>query len=203
MRPLPTASNFRADNDDGSALGDLRFRALLSDQAWAELPAPIRNRFSKRLADGNTIVYVGEILETRMSLLGHWLAQAVRLIGSPFPISRDAHVPSVVTVTEDRRSGGQIWTRLYARRDGFPQVLHSAKRFAGPTGLEEYVGRGVGMTLAVEAREGALIFRSRDYFVDLPGLRLNLPRWLCPGALTVTHAELPDNKFSFTLQIIH
>lgn len=59
------------------------------------------------------------------------------------------------------------------------------------------------MTLAVEAREGALIFRSRDYFFELPWLRFNLPRCLCPGALTVTHAELHDHKFSFTLQIIH
>jgi hypothetical protein len=189
-QPLPT-------------LGDLRFRALMSEAEWNSLPLSIRRRFSKRLAGGATAVYAGEVLETWMSRAGWWLAQAARLVGGPLPLARAVHVPSVVTVTEDRRSGGQIWTRLYAKRSGFPQVLHSAKRFAGPTGLEEYVGRGVGMTLAVEAREGALIFRSRDYFFELPWLRFNLPRWLCPGALTVTHAELPDNKFSFTLQIIH
>jgi len=203
MRPLPTASNFRADNDDGSALGDLRFRALLSDQAWAELPAPIRNRFSKRLADGNTIVYVGEILETRMSLLGHWLAQAVRLIGSPFPTSRDAHVPSVVTVTEDMATGGQIWTRLYARRNGFPQIVHSSKRFCGPTGLEEYVGYGVGMELTVCVEQRSLIFRSHHYFLQLFGVRLRLPRWVTPGALSVTHAELGNGTFGFTLDVSH
>ena len=49
------------------------------------------------------------------------------------------------------------------------------KRFAGPTGLEEYVGCGVGMALTVYARDGALIFRSKDYFVQLLGRRLCLP----------------------------
>jgi hypothetical protein len=184
-------------------LGDLRFRALMSEPQWNSLPPSIRRRFSKRLAAGATVVYAGEVLETWMSRAGWWAAQAARLVGGPLPLARAAHVPSVVAVTEDKAGGGQVWTRLYARRSGFPQVVHSAKRFAGPTGLEEYVGRGVGMTLAVDARDGALIFRSRDYFFETFGLRVRLPRWLCPGALTVTHAELPDQKFSFTLQIIH
>ena len=184
-------------------LGDLRFRALMSEDEWASLPLSIRRRFSKRLAGGATAVYAGEVLETRLSRAGWWLAQAARLIGGPLPVTRCTHVPSVVTVTEDKVSGGQVWTQLYARHDGFPQVVHSAKRFRGDTGLEEYVGRGVGMTLTVDAREGALIFRSRHYFFDIFGLRLLLPGCLCPGALTVTHAELPDGKFSFTLQVIH
>jgi Domain of unknown function (DUF4166) len=184
-------------------LGDLRFRALMRDEEWSSLPPAIRRRFSKRLAPGDTVVYAGEVLETWMSRAGFLLAQAARLIGSPLPLWRGVHVPAVVTVTEDRASGGQIWTRLYGRRFGFPQVIHSSKRFAGPTGLEEHVGRGVGMTLTVYAREGALIFRSGDYFVDILRHRLRLPRWLCPGTIYVTHAELPDGKFSFTLQVIH
>ncbi len=184
-------------------LGDLRFRALMTEAEWASLPPAIRRRFSKRLAGGQTIVYAGEILESWMSRLGWWLAQAARLIGGPLPVTRDAHVPSVVTVTEDIATGGQIWTRLYARRKGFPQVIHSSKRFAGPTGLEEYVGRGIGMTLTAYARDGALVFRSKRYFLQLFGRRWFLPAWLTPGTLYVTHAEVPDGKFSFTLQIFH
>jgi len=184
-------------------LGDLRFRALLSEEEWTSLPPAIRRRFSKRLAGGHTIVYAGEILESWTNRAGWWLAQAARLIGGPLPLTRDAHVPSVVTVTEDVATSGQIWTRLYARRRGFPQVIHSAKRFSGPTGLEEYVGYGIGMTLTVYARAGALVFRSEAFFLQLFGRRFFLPRWLCPGTIYVTHAEVPDKKFSFTLQIIH
>jgi hypothetical protein len=99
--------------------------------------------------------------------------------------------------------GGQIWTRLYARRAGFPQIIHSAKRFAGPTGLEEHVGFGVGMALTVHVVDAALVFCSSGYFIQLLGRRLPLPRWLAPGALTVTHGELPDGWFSFTLDLVH
>jgi hypothetical protein len=254
----------RRDGSRDDALGDLRFRALLSEQDWAALPPAIRRRFSRRLADGATIVYAGTVIETRMSRAGWWLAQAMRPIGAPLPVSRDGNVPSVVAVTEDMAGGGQVWTRLYARRAGFPQIIHSAKRFAGPTGLEEHVGFGVGMALTVHAVDAAqahvpakpcpapdaewtpvrrqehaqmqahvpakwtpvrrqehaqmkesracsgsvgtehvLVFRSAGYFVQLLGRRVSLPGWLTPGALTVTHGELPDGRFSFTLDLVH
>jgi Domain of unknown function (DUF4166) len=188
---------------DAPTLGDLRFRALMSDADWCKLPLPIRTRFSKRLAGGGTAVYVGEILETRLSRAGWLLAQLLRLIGAPLPTARDSGVPSVVTVTEDMRTGGQIWTRLYARRRTFPQVIHSSKRFAGRTGLEEYVGYGIGMALAIEVREGALVFRSDGYFLEALKRRFFLPAWISPGALSVSHAEIGDGRFLFTLEIVH
>jgi hypothetical protein len=192
-------------------LHDFRLRALMTEADWASLPLAVRRRFSKRLTAGQSIVYAGEILESRMSRSGWWLAQAARLIGGPLPLTRSAHcanvhIPSVVTVTGGSLGtdpGGQIWTRLYSRRNGFPQVVHSSKRFAGPTGLEEYVGCGIGMALVVYARDGALIFRSKHYFVQVFGRRFVLPSWLTPGTLYVTHADLPDGKFSFTLQLYH
>jgi len=190
----------RPRHDDG---GDTRFRALMRAEEWESLPLPIRRRFSKRLANGATALYAGEVLETTMSRMGWLWAQVLRLIGGPLPFTRNRHVPAVVVVTEDHASRGQIWTRLYGQPGRFAQVVQSAKRFAGPTGLEEYVGYGVGMTLTVEAREGALIFRSKDYFVELFGSRWRLPAWLAPGDTVVTHAELPDGRFSFTLQLIH
>ena len=189
--------------DPAAELGDLRFRALLPANAWNMLPLSVRRRFSKRLAGGKTVVYVGTVTETHMSRAGWWLAQAARLIGAPLPTARDAGVPSVVTVTEDVATSGLIWTRLYARRNGFPQVIHSSKRFAGPTGLEEYVGRGVGMALTVHVEDAALVFRSAHYFVSLGGLRVRLPGWATPGALCVTHANQGDGRFVFALKLTH
>ena len=52
-------------------------------------------------------------------------------------------------------------------------------------------------------REGALIFRSKGYFIKVFGRHVMLPDWLGPGVMYVTHAELPDGKFSFTLQLFH
>jgi hypothetical protein len=210
MRPLARlkaydglAPHSEARSPQTNELGDLRFRALMSDADWAALPLPIRRRFSKRLAGGNTAVYVGEVLETQMSGVGWLLAQAARLIGGPLPISRDAHTPSVVTVTEDVATKGQHWTRLYTRRSGFPHIVHSSKRFAGPTGLEEYVGCGIGMALTIHVENEALIFRAAHYFVQIARLRIRLPAWASPGSLSVTHAELGDGRFLFKLEIIH
>jgi hypothetical protein len=198
LSPLPAAPAEMA-----APLIDPRFRALLSVGDWAALPAPIRRRFSKRLAGGTSVVYRGEVIETRISRMGRWLAQAARVFGAPLPLSSDVGVPAVVTVTEDVATKGQHWTRLYVRRNGFPQVIHSSKRFAGPTGLEEYVGRGLGMALSVHVEAGALVFRSAGYHLDIFGARMPLPRWLTPGALTVTHREQGGGGFVFDLQILH
>jgi Domain of unknown function (DUF4166) len=196
-----------AQPDSGPALDailcDLRFRALLSVEDWGRLPLATWRRFSKRLADGKTAIYVGEVVEVRFSRIGWWLAQLARLIGGPLPTGADTSVPSIVTVTEDAATGGQVWTRIYTRRKGFPQVIHSSKRFAGPTGLEEYVGYGVGMALRMLVDGQALVFRSAGYFLQVGRRKLPLPALMTPGVLTVTHTDLGRGEFQFTLEIIH
>jgi hypothetical protein len=182
-------------------LDDRRFHDLLPDEAWGRLPLAIWRRFSKRSADGETVVYVGTIEEAGFSRAGWWLAQLARVIGGPLPLCTETGVPMVVTVTE--ASGGQIWTRICARSNGFPQVIHSAKRFAGPTGLEEYVGYGVSMALRISVEHEALVFRSVGYCLQIGPLRLPLPPRFTPGDLTVTHSDLGGGVFRFTLEIIH
>jgi len=183
-------------------LADLRFRSLLSAEAWAALPLAVRRRFSKRMTGGATVAYRGAVVAVRASAAGRVLAEAARLIGGPLPLVFEPGA-GVVTVTEDQVGQGQVWTRLYARRSGFPQVIHSAKRFAGPTGLEEHIGAGVGMALTVAVEDEALAFRSAFYFVTVLGLRLRLPRWAEPGRLTIVHRDLGGGDFAFTLVLDH
>jgi hypothetical protein len=192
--PAPSSGKFIDDN---------RFRALLAPEEWGRLPVATWRRFSKRLGAGKTIVYVGEVEEARFGPLGWWLAQAARLIGGPLPTGCETGVPMVVTVTEDASNGGQVWTRICARSGGFAQVIHSEKRFAGPTGLEEYVGCGVSMALTISVEHEALLFRSAGYFLQAGRWRLKLPDWLTPGGITVAHCDLGGGNFRFTLDVVH
>lgn len=206
LKPKRMRAGFPVESrrtDAGNLLSDLRFRTLISDAEWRKLPLPIRRRFTQRLAGGNTIIYAGEVIENRLSRAGWCLAQLARLIGGPLPTGTEARVASVVAVTEDMSGGGQVWTRLYARRNGFPQIIHSAKRFAGATGLEEHIGCGIGIALTVHVVAGALEFRSAHYFVQVLGIRIRLPRWLAPGTLSVTHADLAEGEFRYTLHLDH
>jgi len=182
-------------------LGDLRIRALLTAQEWAALPVAVRARFSKRLRTGDSVVYVGTVTDCAITRVGWLFCQAARLIGAPLPLFDDTGIAAVVTVTE--ASGGQVWTRMYARRRGFPQVIHSTKRFEGETGLQEYVGHGVGMALSVHVEDGVLLFRSARYFVQVGRWRLTIPRALTPGRLTVSHRALGEDRFEFGLDIVH
>ncbi len=184
-------------------LHDLRFAALLGTEAWAGLPPVVRERFSKRMAPSLAVTYAGEIVESRRNAAGWILAQLCRLIGAPLPLGDDLGVAAVVTVTEDHEAGGQFWTRMYGRAHGFPQVIHSSKRFAGPTGLEEYLGGGFGIALAVSADARALHFHSDHYFLALGPMRLRLPAWLAPGELTISHVDRPDGRFDFVLRLHH
>ena len=77
------------------------------------------------------------------------------------------------------------------------------KRFAGPTGLEECVGAGIGMALAVTVEHRALVFRSTEYFWRAGPLRLHIPDWLTPGSIEVVHREELAGRFSFTLTVTH
>ncbi len=184
-------------------LHDLRFRALLGAAAWSGLPIPVRQRFSRRLSPGASVTYAGEIVESRRTRFGKLIAQLCRLIGGPLPLYDEVGVPAVVTITEDSATGGQFWTRIYGRPCGFPQVIHSSKRFAGSTGLEEYLGFGFGIALAVSADSRAIHFRSDHYFMAVGRVRLRLPRWLGPGALTISHVDCGDGGFTFVLALRH
>ena len=112
-------------------------------------------------------------------------------------------VPASVCMSEDEACGGQFWIRVYGRRRGFPQVVHSSKRFCGPTGLEEYVGRGFGIALRAVAEGEALHFVSDHYFLAAGRLRVRLPRWLAPGALEVSHVDCNHGRFAFVLLLRH
>ena len=185
------------------SVSDLRFRTLVGETAWAELPEAVRRRFSKCLGPEETLIYPGTVIATELSRAGRVLSFLARAIGAPLPLTDGATGPALVVVTEDARLGGQTWLRIYARPGRFPQTIHSAKRFRGPTGLEEYVGCGIGMSLRVTVEAGALVFRSAAYFLELGRWRMPIPRALHPGRMQIEHRDVGGGSFAFTLALTH
>jgi hypothetical protein len=207
------AFNPRRSNGPGSTnppppapepMGDLRFRRLLSDADWNELPPAVRARFSHRLGPGDVVSYSGAIIETRMTRYGWLLANLLRLAGAPLPLDTDnVGAAALVAVTERPDGCGQFWTRQYGRRRGFPQVIHSTKMFSGPTGLEEQVGAGITMSLRLAVTPGRLLFVSDRYFLKLGRLRLPIPGNMLLGRIIVGHVPTDDGGFDFTLEVRH
>jgi Domain of unknown function (DUF4166) len=200
MRPNPKVAPPPSPHINGE-LGDLRFRALLGTKAWQQLPFAIQKRFSKRSKAGDTAIYTGTVDTIEMSKAGRLLAQCLRIIGAPLPLHAETGVAAVVTVTEDGRSGGQIWSRLYASSTHFPQIIQSSKRFSGPTGLEEYIGFRILMALTARATATAIIFESAGYYLQFGKWRLAIPNFMTPGQVTVTHEEITSDTFRFTLHL--
>ena len=200
VRPVPVPQHAPRT---GVTVVDPRCRPRRGGPGWASLPPAVRARFGRKALATQTISYVGEIVECRMTRLGWLFAQACRLVGAPLPLTTNTGVAAAVCVTEDASGGGQFWTRQYSRRAGFPQVIHSSKRFAGPTGIEEYLGMGFGIALRLRVENEALYFDSDHYFWRLGPLRLRLPRRLTPGQLSIGHIDCDHGWFAFTLALDH
>ncbi|MGD9785799.1 MAG: DUF4166 domain-containing protein [Hyphomicrobiaceae bacterium] len=190
----------RSPDDDAGP-----FAALLGADAWHRLPPEVRARFGGEPHEPDATLYSGRVAATRLTWPGRLLARAAALLGTPLPDTDGATGAAVVSVTAAPELGGQLWTRIYRRAGRFPQVVHSVKRFAGPTGLEEYVGRGIGMALRLTVEDGALVFSSDHYFIALPRTqwRWRLPRWLEPGRMRIVHRQIEAHRFQFTLDLEH
>jgi hypothetical protein len=179
------------------------FRRLLRDADWRRLPRAVQRRFERPLAPGESAVYVGEVAETQLTRLGWLWAQVARLLGAPLPLKRLQRTAATVVVTADAVGDTQLWTRIYHETGKLPQVIRSMKSFSGPTGLEERVGAGISMALAVSVEERALVFRSAGYYRRLGSLTLRIPAWMTPGNMEVRHREERQGRFSFTLSVAH
>lgn len=202
-RPGPPPQRASVPDETAEGIVDVRFRALVGEEGWGRLPPAVQRRFSKRLAPGAVLLYPGEVIEMRLSLWGRALSFLARAIGAPLPLEDGMAGGATVAVMENPRLGGQSWTRMYARRGRFPQVISSVKCFAGPTGLEEHVGCGIGMSLSVSEAEGALVFRSVGYFLAFGRLRVPLPRLVTPGDMEIVHRDEGGGAFLFTLALRH
>jgi hypothetical protein len=188
-----------------SAPRGLSYRGLLGD-AWSRLPAATRARFERHEA-----LYTGT-MTLRATAAGRWVARVCTLVGSPLPPPSERPLAATVRVEPDPGTGGSRWTRCY----DFPRKrvsVASVKAVDADGSLVERLGCGLRMRLTLDVRDGALCFDSAGYYVECEGVawagrrygawRLELPSWFLPGRTCVSHHDLGDGRFRFTMTIRH
>ncbi|MGM9481611.1 DUF4166 domain-containing protein [Roseateles sp. NT4] len=177
-----------------NAASPLDLSALIGPAAWARLPAAVQRRFS---AGHPEATYRG-LMDMRCSRLGRVLAWLVKPLRSPLAAANASGVPTTVRVSAV--GAGVVWERTF--EDGVGRVF-STKELDANGRLQERTRGGLGMALDVFEHDGALVFQSHRYFLDIGALRLVMPRLLSPGTCRVEHRDLGHGLFRFTLSMSH
>lgn len=177
------------------------FARLVGHAGWWRLAPDIRRRFSEKPAVATPIRYHGVMQQVWCSPGGYLLAQACRLLGTPFAPWNGRDVPVAIRLHQ-AADGGITWERVYHYPRRRVRVW-STKRLAEDGGLLECVGFGLGMRLAVFEVGGALHFMSLRYFWRVGRWLIGLPALLTPGVAHVIHEDLGQGRFRFTMSIRH
>jgi len=172
----------------------LDLAALVGPAAWSRLPAALQRRFA---ANHAPVTYRGR-LDIRCSPLGRVLAWLVKPFRSPLVAANATGVPTTVRVSPV--GTGVLWERSF---EGGVGHVCSTKELDSTGRLCERTHGGLGMTLRVYERDGALVFESQRYFLALGRLHIVIPRLLSPGTCRVEHCDQGDEQFRFTLSMTH
>jgi hypothetical protein len=172
---------------------------LVGAAGWSRLPQAVRYRFGVAHAD---LAFEGQ-MDLRCSRVGHVYAALARLLGGPLTHLNASAVPTTVRVG-DNGQGGVIWERCFhTGAQGQDRTVRSTKEIGADGGLLERTDGGLSMSLDVFEEAGALVFQSKGFWLVWGRLRLPVPALLTPGVCRVTHADLGEGLFRFTLSMVH
>lgn len=181
------------------------FEHLTGADGWARLHPAIRRRFSNH---DLRVTYPGE-LSVSASLFGLVFAWLLQPFGNPLPLAKSRVFKAEVKVRPERNEIGKgvVWQRNFLRDDGAPLRIESVKQLGTDGKLMECIRPGpfggIGMGLEVYEENGALIFASKNYFLQWGKLRVPMPLWLTPGRTLVEHIDEGGGKFRFRLTMAH
>lgn len=180
---------------------DACYQKILGQKEWLKLRPEIRARFSVKPALGQKIVFAGT-MQVKYSFFGWLFAQFCRLIGTPLATRAGKAVPVIVTLAQNQQRGGIEWKREYFFTEK-AETIASIKAVNAQGGLEEHVGLGFSMCLALKVLKGNLEFHSTAYRFRLGGFCINLPKIITPGDIIVKHEQVNNEFFRFTLEVNH
>lgn len=201
MTGMPPKTKTKKDWKQG-----LNYVDLVGWNNWIRIHPAIRKRFSTNAH--KAVTYEGVMNKVYLSFAGKIFAQLCRLIGTPLALYEGKDVPMEVKVYPNEELKGMTWDRFYQYQDNPVNRVASTKCIlAGDgneeAGLVEMVGFGFGMKLNVYEKEGAIVFESEKFFLQLGNKKIRIPGWLTPGKTLVTQRAINDEEFEFRLDVKH
>lgn len=175
----------------------LDLRSLVGE-GWQRLPAAVQRRFASTHAE---TTYAGH-MDLHCNAAGRVFAVLSRLLGAPLHVGRARAVPTRVTVQMDQH-GGVVWERCFHHAGGRVHLVRSTKECDARGRLHERIDGRLRMRLDVFEHEGSLIFQSRRHELRLCGSHWRMPELLTPGRCRVTHTDLGQGRFRFTMEMRH
>lgn len=200
---LQAVSNSDRHRVAGRSGGYPNFAALLGPQAWSRLPAAVRARFGAVHRSDEAVQYEGSMQRVEANLFGRVLAQLARVFETPVAPWTGSNVDVCVRVYPRPAVNGVVWERIYRFAGRAPVTVRSTKCLNASGRLNELLGHGLSMELAVTEEDGALKFTSTGYCFDLFGFSVRLPAWMPPGTTHVIHKDIGDGYFRFTMYTEH
>lgn len=203
LRGRPPISNLATDTQRRAFAPEPSKIRERMGAAYLDLHPNVQARFAHDPAIGTTLDYKGLMDVTYCSPAGKCFALLTRLIGNPLLPLNGLNVPMDVKLMRHPGHDGIFWQRTYHYPDLPAISVVSAKKMDAKGDLMECVGGGFGMKLRLEAENGELHFISDYYFFHLGSWRLPLPHVISPGKTCVTHKDIGQGRFRYSITMTH
>lgn len=179
------------------------FKKILGP-AWTSLHPHIQARFDKNPAPGKPLYYTGTLTALTCSRFGKLLGRiSMPLIKGALLPYNDADFPVDIQVYAKPGCPSIFKQRIYRLNGRAPVMFTSFMQESSKGEVLEYVGRGLGMKLLLDVRDGNLHFESDGYFWQIFGMRIPLPGVLTPGKTFLRHRNNDSNQFDIHIEIRH
>lgn len=177
------------------------FKQILGDN-WDNLGKVIQDHYFLRPYSDDYICVTGEMEEIYHSNIAKLLIPFGLIFGAIVPYKAN-HIPISVHYNSNPENSKLYWDRVFKfkHRKAFHFKSYMEQQYGNE--VIEYVRFGVGLKLAVFAKDGAIVFQDKGYVWKLLGIKIPLPINLLFGNAYIEERPIDDEHFSMKMIIKH
>jgi len=169
-------------------------------EAWCNLSPKTQKRFEN---DPERQEYIGLMSEVSCTRLGKMMAAFAKLFGSPLIPHSGRDVPIEVLVYKKPGNSDIFKKRTYFFKNTPPFTVQTHMHVNERGEFMEYAGLGLGLKMAVRAKDGKLYFHGLGYGLSVGKYLLPIPAFLSPGIAFIEHSDYGEKQFRVRIEMRH